>query len=75
VHSIGAGTYDAQKAAADPADPAAGNVPYTIAGLPVKDLVSFYYESEYALTTPRTHKRVTCVDMRAGCPAVAPATP
>ena len=52
-----------------------GNVPYKIAGIPVKDAVSFYYESEYALHDPSTGARRTCVDMRAGCPAKEPATP
>jgi len=73
--SIGAGTYDASRAAANPPDTTAGNVPYLISGLPVADRLSFYYESEYSLAGPRGRKRVTCTDMRAGCPAVAPATP
>jgi dienelactone hydrolase len=75
VHSIGAGTYSASAARAHPTDPAAGNVPYKIAGLPVADAVSFYYESEYALRSPNAGAFFTCVDMRAGCPAVAPPTP
>jgi len=45
--SIGAGVYD--PAAADPADPYSGNVPYKIAGINVADAVSFYYRSAYAL--------------------------
>ena len=65
AHSIGAGGYS----------PTTGNVPWTIAGLPVADRLSFYYESEYALTPPGGHTQATCVDMRAGCPATAPATP
>jgi dienelactone hydrolase len=72
-HSIGAGVYD--PTAADPTDPYSGNVPYKIAGIPVKDAVSFYYESEYALHDPSTGALKTCVDMRAGCPAKEPATP
>ena len=72
-HSIGAGVYD--PTAADPTDPYSGNVPYKIAGIPVKDAVSFYYESEYSLRDPRTNQRRTCVDMRASCPAKAPPTP
>jgi hypothetical protein len=55
--AIGGGTYD----------PSVGNVPSTIAGLPVADRLSFYYLSEYALTAP-DGSTVTCVDMRAGCP-------
>jgi hypothetical protein len=74
VHSIGAGTYSSAAALAHPGDPSAGNVPYVIAGIPVKNAVSFYYESEYSLTGPGAKKH-TCLDMRAGCPAVAPPTP
>ena len=71
--SIGAGVYDPAKA--DPTDPYAGNVPYTIAGIPVPDAVSFYYESAYSLRDPKTGALRTCVDIRAGCPAEEPATP
>src|SRR4051794_5819138 len=72
-HSIGAGVYD--PSAADPSDPYSGNIPYTIKGIPVANAVSFYYESEYSLTNPKNNKPATCLDMRAGCPAKAPATP
>jgi dienelactone hydrolase len=72
-HSTGAGVYDA--AAADPTDPYSGNVPYKIAGIPVADAVSFYYQSEYALRDPRTRQVKTCIDMRANCPDKEPATP
>jgi dienelactone hydrolase len=72
--SIGAGTYDAARAAAAPADTTAGNVPYTLRGLPVADRTSFYYESEYALTGA-DGGQLHCGDMRAGCPAVTPPTP
>lgn len=68
VHAIGAGYYSPQAALADPTDPAAGNVPYKIEGLPVADRLSFYYVSEYALTSP-VGEKTTCSDMRAGCPA------
>jgi hypothetical protein len=54
---------------------AAGNVPYKIAGLSVANNMSIYYESEYSLRNPTTGTRRTCLDMRAGCPAVAPPTP
>ena len=47
--SIGAGTFDPVAAAADPTNPAAGNVPYEIAGKCVSNLLSFYYESGYWL--------------------------
>src|SRR3954453_6526169 len=73
--AIGAGTYDAPKAAASPADTTAGNVPYTIKGLPVRDRVSIYYMSEYGLTAPHGNATATCTDMRKDCPATAPATP
>ncbi len=73
VHSIGAGAYGPDKVT--PGDPYSGNVPYKIAGIPVADAVSFYYESEYALHNPKNRHLATCVDMRAGCPAKEPATP
>jgi dienelactone hydrolase len=64
--SIGSGTYDAAAAAADPGDPAAGNVPYKIGGLCVADLLSFYYHSDYWLDGGR----LTAVDLQSrGCPA------
>ncbi|MEA2389314.1 MAG: hypothetical protein QOG41_2087, partial [Thermoleophilaceae bacterium] len=72
-HSMGAGVYD--PSAADPKDPYSGNVLYRIAGIPVANAVSFYYQSEYALHGPRNGLLKTCVDMRAGCPAKEPATP
>ena len=73
--SIGAGLYDPQAALADPTDPTAGNVPYKIAGISIPDIVSFYYMSQYKLTDPHGGRQVTCLDMGAGCPAKAPATP
>lgn len=47
--SIGAGTFDAAAAAADPTNPKAGNVPYRIRGLCVADTLSFYYRSSFWL--------------------------
>lgn len=47
--SIGAGTYDAELAAASPTDPFAGNVPYAIDGQCAANLLSFYYTSAYSL--------------------------
>ena len=64
--AIGGGSYDPAAAAAAPTDPAAGNVPHVIAGLPVADRLSIYYESEYSLTSPGAH-HTACADMRAGC--------
>jgi dienelactone hydrolase len=73
--SIGAGVFDPAMAAANPADPMAGNVPYRIAGIPIVNSLSFYYYSEYHLTDPRTHRLRTCSDMLAHCPPVAPRVP
>jgi len=64
VHSIGAGVFDPDKL--DPADPYAGNIPYTINGIKVPDAVSFYYRSAYTLRDERGRVR-TCADVRAGC--------
>lgn len=64
--SIGTGRYDPELAAAAPADPAAGNVPHRIEGLPVRDRVSFYFASPYSLTAP-DGTRATCADLRSGC--------
>ena len=41
----------------------AGNVPYKIEGMPVANTVSFYYDSAYSLTNPRTGVVRTCADM------------
>jgi hypothetical protein len=75
VSSIGAGNYSLTQALADPANVAAGNVPYKIANLSVANLMSIYYESEYALQAPGSLAVHQCLDMRAGCPAVAPSAP
>ncbi len=63
--SIGAGVFD--PALADPSDPYAGNVPYTIAGIDVADAVSFYYRSAYSLHDPRDGTALVCEDLRKGC--------
>ena len=63
VHSIGAGFFDAAKAK-KAGNPEAGNVPITIGGLPIRNLLSFEYESRYFLNGGALH----CEDMRAGCP-------
>ena len=75
AHSIGGGTYDPAAAAARPTDPAAGNVPTRIAGLPVRDRMSIYYDSEYSLTDPGApagSAKATCSDMRKDCAPGAP---
>jgi dienelactone hydrolase len=73
--SIGAGVYDPGRAAADPAQPMAGNVPYRIAGIPILNSLSFYYYSAYQLTDPRTGRIRRCTDMLARCPRVTPKVP
>jgi dienelactone hydrolase len=65
--SIGAGLYDPQRAAGDVTDNAAGNVPYLISGLPVRNSLSFYYLSQYHVHDSAGRLR-TCTDMYAGCP-------
>src|SRR4051812_13463034 len=56
VDSIGAGVFDATKAAGNPSDPYAGNVPYKIKDVEVPNAVSFYYRSSYALHDPSNNK-------------------
>jgi hypothetical protein len=77
VVSFGAGTFSAARAAADPTDPTAGNVPYDIDGISIPDTLSFYYYSEYRLhDLDRAGRPVAaCTDMLAGCPARQPSTP
>ena len=75
--SFGAGTYNASAALADPTNPGAGNVPYRIQGIPIRNTLSFYYYSEYSLHDPGAagDPLKTCTDMLGGCPAKQPATP
>jgi hypothetical protein len=75
--SFGAGNYSETAAAADPADQAAGNVPYEIRGIPIRNTLSFYYYSEYSLhdLTASGNPLRTCNDMLSGCPTKQPATP
>jgi dienelactone hydrolase len=61
-YSIGAGFFDAGKAARQNSDEA-GNVPITIGGLPVRNLLSFQYKSRYFLDGGAS----VCDDLRAGC--------
>jgi dienelactone hydrolase len=63
AHSIGSGFFDARKAAKGPTAEA-GNVPITIGGIPVRNLLSFLYASRYFLRGGA----LQCADMRAGCP-------
>jgi dienelactone hydrolase len=72
--AIGAGAYDPNKAAAAPTDTTAGNVPYTLKGLPVRDRVSIYNMSQYGLTAP-DGSAAACTDMRADCAPGTHTTP
>jgi dienelactone hydrolase len=65
--SIGAGDFSQEAALANPSDLTAGNVPYTVAGMPVANALSFYYGSAYSLTDPATGEKRTCADMALGC--------
>ncbi len=62
AHSIGSGFFDADKAK-KARNPEAGNVPITIGGLPIRNLLSFQFDSRYSLNGGALH----CEDMRAGC--------
>jgi dienelactone hydrolase len=66
VYSIGTGTYDAARAERA-GTVEAGNVPIRIAGIPVRNLLSFHYDSRYSLDGGA----LRCDDMRAGCPGPA----
>lgn len=60
--SIGAGFFDAAKAAKGRTDEA-GNVPVTIGGMPIRNLLSFLYPSRYSLR----NGALECDDLRSGC--------
>jgi len=64
VHQIGAGFFDPIKAQRA-GNVEAGNVPVTIGGLNVRNLLSWWYPSRYSLDTGD----YACADMRAGCPS------
>jgi hypothetical protein len=64
VYSIGVGFFD-EKEAKKAGDIEAGNVPVEIGGLPIRNLLSFQYDSRYFLNGGA----LQCADMRAGCPA------
>lgn len=61
VHSIGTGFYDVAKARVG--DPLSGNVPITIAGTPVSNLLSILYPSSYSLNGGT----IQCESMQRGC--------
>jgi len=61
-YSIGSGLFDAARARRHN-DPEAGNVPITIAGKPVRNLLSFEYPTRYSFDGGRRE----CDDVRAGC--------
>jgi dienelactone hydrolase len=67
VHSIGTGFFDANRAERA-GHPEAGNVPITIRGLPVRNLLSLHYDSRYYLEDGA----LQCEDMRARCPRPRP---
>jgi hypothetical protein len=58
--SIGSGFFDGDKAKRNDR---AGNVPITIGGLPIRNLLSFQYDSRYFLNGGK----LECDDMRTGC--------
>ena len=62
LYSIGAGAFDEEKARQAGNDEA-GNVPITINGLRVGNLLSFQYDSKYVLNGGA----LKCSDMRSGC--------
>lgn len=63
VHNISQGLYDAAAASAA-GDPYAGNRPYTLAGLPVRDRLSFYFKSRCALHDPAGGALLRSDDLR-----------
>jgi len=63
IHSIGAGYFDADKAS-QTGTTEGGNVPITIEGRPVRNLLSLQYDSRYSLDGGS----LRCADLRAGCP-------
>lgn len=74
-HNLSQGVYDPAQAASA-GDPLGGNVPYTIAGSPTADRLSFYYLSKCFLTVPGTTARAASDDLRSeGCVAPAATAP
>lgn len=68
VHSIGSGSFDARQAERT-GNVETGNVPVTIRGIPVANLLSSHYDSRYFLE----RGNLACEDIRAGCSAHRPA--
>ena len=62
VHPIGVGVFDARRATRS-GNVEAGNVPVTIRGISVRNVLSFHYDSGYFLDGGA----LACEDMRAGC--------
>lgn len=74
-HNISQGVFDPELAA-ESTDPFAGNVPYSIGGLPVADRLSFYFRAKCSLTVPDSSETVVADDIRAeGCPGPEVAAP
>lgn len=59
--ATGTGLYDPNKAMPD--DPTSGNVAITIAGTPVRNLLSVFFSSSYVLEGGK----LSCTEMRTGC--------
>ena len=68
--NISQGFYDPARAAAA-ADPFAGNVPYTIAGMRSADRLSYRFRSKCFLTVPGSNRRAQSSDLRSAPCAVA----
>jgi hypothetical protein len=66
AYSVGAGSFDAKKAE-KAGQLEAGNVPVTIGGIPVQNLLSFQYESKYFLDGGA----MQCANMRQACAATS----
>lgn len=62
VHSIGVGSFDARRAERS-GNIEAGNVPITIRGIPIRNLLSFHYDSRYFLRGGA----LACENIRDGC--------
>ncbi len=73
VHNISQGIYDPQRVIDSGGDLYAGNVPYTMAGHPAANRLSFYYDSKCDLRVPDSTDRAISLDMRhEGCPGLLP---
>jgi dienelactone hydrolase len=63
THSIGTGFFDTARAERA-GNNEAGNVPIRLQGIPIRNLLSFHYDSRYFLDGGAQR----CGDIRAGCP-------